>query len=115
MSFAVRGQGRYHGYNAVLKRVSGGKGRAEMTLAELEVAVWARTQLPVRSPSRAQFRHALRLERTPTGSALRPGTMTHVRAESRHGLLALVTEQWELADAFYGAGQEIQLGHPPMD
>ncbi len=35
----IRGQGRYHGYNAVLKRVTGGKGRAEMTLAELEAAV----------------------------------------------------------------------------
>jgi len=35
----TRGQGRYHGYNAVLKRVTGGKGRAEMTLAELEAAV----------------------------------------------------------------------------
>ena len=39
MSFAVRGQGRYHGYNAVLKRVSSGKGWAEMTLVELEAAV----------------------------------------------------------------------------
>ncbi len=38
-SSTMRGQGRYHGYNAVLKRVSGGKGRAEMTLAELEAAV----------------------------------------------------------------------------
>jgi hypothetical protein len=35
----TRGQGRYHGYNAVLKRVTGGKGRAEMTLTELEAAV----------------------------------------------------------------------------
>jgi uncharacterized protein involved in outer membrane biogenesis len=35
----MRGQGRYHGYNAVLKRVMGGKGRAEMTLAELEGSV----------------------------------------------------------------------------
>jgi len=35
----TRGQGRYHGYNAVLKRVTGGKGRAEMTVAELEAAV----------------------------------------------------------------------------
>ncbi len=33
-----RGQGRSHGYNAVLKRVIG-KGRAEMTMAELEAAV----------------------------------------------------------------------------
>ena len=38
-SSVQRGQGRYHGYNAVLKRVSGGKRRAEMTLAELEAAV----------------------------------------------------------------------------
>ncbi len=37
-SSVQRGQGRYHGYNAVLKRVIG-KGRAEMTLAELEAAV----------------------------------------------------------------------------
>ena len=41
--------------------------------------------------------------------------MTHFRAESRHGLLPPVTERWELADAFYGAGQEIQQDHPPMD
>ena len=34
-----RGQGRYHGYNAVLKRATGGKSRSEMTLAELEAAV----------------------------------------------------------------------------
>ena len=38
-SSAQRGQGRYHGYNAVLKRAMGGKSRAEMTLAELEAAV----------------------------------------------------------------------------
>ena len=38
-STVQRGQDRYHGYNAVLKRVSGGKERAEMTLAELEAAV----------------------------------------------------------------------------
>ena len=37
-SSVQRGQGRYHGYNAVLKR-TGGKSRAEMTLAELEPAV----------------------------------------------------------------------------
>ena len=36
---AQRGQGRYHGYNAVLKRATGGKNRSEMTLAELETAV----------------------------------------------------------------------------
>ena len=35
----TRAQGRYHGYNAVLKRVMSGKGRAEMTLAELKAAV----------------------------------------------------------------------------
>ena len=34
-----RGQGLYHRYNAVLKRVLGNKGRAEMTLAELEAAL----------------------------------------------------------------------------
>ena len=38
-SSAERGQGRYHEYNAVLKRATGGKSRAEMTLAELEAAV----------------------------------------------------------------------------
>ena len=38
-SSVQRGQGRYHGYNAVLKRATGGKSRAEMTLAELEAAV----------------------------------------------------------------------------
>ena len=34
-----RGQGRYHGYDAVLKRATGGRSRAETTLAELEAAV----------------------------------------------------------------------------
>src|SRR3954470_19980244 len=34
-----RGQGLYHRYNAVLKRVPGNKGRAAMTLAELEAAL----------------------------------------------------------------------------
>ena len=34
-----RRQGLYHRYNAVLKRVTGGKSRAAMTLAELEAAV----------------------------------------------------------------------------
>jgi superfamily II DNA or RNA helicase len=34
-----RGDGLYHAYNAVLKRATAGKGRAEMTLAELEAAV----------------------------------------------------------------------------
>ena len=38
-SAVQRGQGRYHGYNAVLKRATGNKSRAEMTLAELEAAV----------------------------------------------------------------------------
>ncbi len=38
-SSAQSGQGRYHGYNAVLKRATCGKSRAEMTLAELEAAV----------------------------------------------------------------------------
>ena len=38
-SSAQRGQGRYHGYNAVLKRATGGKSRAEMTMAELEATV----------------------------------------------------------------------------
>ncbi len=36
---AGRGDGLYHAYNAVLKRATGGKARAEMTLAELEAAV----------------------------------------------------------------------------
>jgi superfamily II DNA or RNA helicase len=35
----VIGPGLYHRYNAALKRVSGNKSRAEMTLAELEAAV----------------------------------------------------------------------------
>jgi hypothetical protein len=35
----VAGPGLYHRYNAVLKRVSGNKSRAEMTLEELEAAV----------------------------------------------------------------------------
>jgi hypothetical protein len=35
----VTGPGLYHRYNAALKRVSGNKSRAEMTLAELEAAV----------------------------------------------------------------------------
>lgn len=34
-----RDDGLYHAYNAALKRATGGKGRAEMTLAELEAAV----------------------------------------------------------------------------
>jgi superfamily II DNA or RNA helicase len=34
-----RGTGLYHAYNAALKRATGGKSRAEMTLAELEAAV----------------------------------------------------------------------------
>lgn len=34
----VSGPGLYHRYNAALKRVSGGKSRAQMTLAELEAA-----------------------------------------------------------------------------
>lgn len=34
-----RGHGNYHRLNAVLKRVMGGKGRGEMTLAELEAAI----------------------------------------------------------------------------
>ena len=34
-----RGQGLYHRYNAILKRVMGNKGRSEMTLAELAAAV----------------------------------------------------------------------------
>ena len=33
------GPGHYHRYNAVLKRVSGNKSRAQMTLAELEAAI----------------------------------------------------------------------------
>lgn len=36
---APRGAGLYHGYNAVLKRVMGNRGRAEMTIAELEAAL----------------------------------------------------------------------------
>ncbi|MGG5824016.1 DEAD/DEAH box helicase [Falsiroseomonas sp. HW251] len=35
----TRGDGLYHAYNAVLKRATAGKARAEMTLAELEAAV----------------------------------------------------------------------------
>jgi hypothetical protein len=36
---APRGQGLYHCYNAILKRVMGGKARSEMTGSELEAAV----------------------------------------------------------------------------
>jgi superfamily II DNA or RNA helicase len=36
---APRGAGLYHAYNAVLKRVLGGRARAEMSLAELEAAL----------------------------------------------------------------------------
>jgi superfamily II DNA or RNA helicase len=36
---AGRGDGLYHAYNAALKRATGGKSRAEMTVAELEAAV----------------------------------------------------------------------------
>jgi superfamily II DNA or RNA helicase len=36
---APRGQGTYHAYNAALKRVLGGKSRAQMSLAELEAAI----------------------------------------------------------------------------
>lgn len=36
---APRGQGLYHRYNAILKRVMGNRGRAEMTIAELEAAI----------------------------------------------------------------------------
>jgi len=35
----VAGPGLYHRYNAVLKRVAGGKSRAQMTLSELEAAI----------------------------------------------------------------------------
>jgi superfamily II DNA or RNA helicase len=35
----VAGPGLYHRYNAVLKRVAGGKSRADMTLSELEAAI----------------------------------------------------------------------------
>ena len=35
----MAGPGLYHRYNAVLKRVTGGKSRAQMTLAELEAAI----------------------------------------------------------------------------
>ena len=35
----VAGPGLYHRYNAVLKRVSGDKSRAQMTLSELEAAI----------------------------------------------------------------------------
>jgi hypothetical protein len=34
-----RGQGNYHRLNAALKRVMGGKGRGEMTIAEMEAAI----------------------------------------------------------------------------
>ncbi len=33
------GPGLYHRYNAVLKRIAGGKSRAQMTLSELEAAI----------------------------------------------------------------------------
>jgi hypothetical protein len=36
---APRGQGLYHRYNAVLKRVMGNRSRADMTLAELEASI----------------------------------------------------------------------------
>jgi hypothetical protein len=36
----VAGPGLYHRYNAVLKRVSGGKSRSVMTLSELEAAIF---------------------------------------------------------------------------
>jgi superfamily II DNA or RNA helicase len=36
---SVVGPGLYHRYNAVLKRVTGGKSRAQMTLSELEAAI----------------------------------------------------------------------------
>jgi hypothetical protein len=39
LSGGVAGPGLYHRYNAVLKRVTGGKSRAQMTLAELEAAI----------------------------------------------------------------------------
>ncbi len=39
MRGAVAGPGLYHRYNAALKRVSGNRSRAEMTLAELEAAI----------------------------------------------------------------------------
>jgi hypothetical protein len=35
----IAGPGLYHRYNAVLKRVTGGKSRAQMTLSELEAAI----------------------------------------------------------------------------
>ena len=35
----IAGAGLYHRYNAVLKRVTGNKSRAEMTLSELEAAI----------------------------------------------------------------------------
>ena len=39
VAVASRGAGLYHAYNAVLKRVHGGKGRTAMSLAELEAAL----------------------------------------------------------------------------
>jgi superfamily II DNA or RNA helicase len=39
LSGAIGGPGLYHRYNAILKRVSGNKSRAQMTLSELEAAV----------------------------------------------------------------------------
>jgi hypothetical protein len=39
VAVASRGAGLYHAYNAVLKRVHGGKSRTEMSLAELEAAL----------------------------------------------------------------------------
>ena len=48
----VAGAGLYHRYNAVLKRVTGNKSRAEMTLSELEAAIgWLeRNRLATRLP-----------------------------------------------------------------
>ncbi len=39
LSGGVAGPGLYHRYNPVLKRVSGDKTRAQMTLSELEAAI----------------------------------------------------------------------------
>jgi hypothetical protein len=36
---SVAGPGRYHRYNATLKRTCGNKSRAEMTLAEMDAAI----------------------------------------------------------------------------
>ena len=48
------GRGLYHRYNAALKRVTGNKSRARMTMAELEAAIgWLERNRLVRAPAPA--------------------------------------------------------------